>query len=664
MHWSLWLYSLLVYLARPFYLLSFVWRSRADRAYRQRLLERLALQQVPDHAKGGIVVHAVSMGEVVAATPLIERLLLLYPQLPLTVTCMSPTGSMRIQQTFGSRVQHYYLPLDTPGASRRFLTKLQPQLLLLLETEIWPNLLAHAKRDRIPTILANARLSGRSARGYRKVLWLMRPVLASFSAIAAQDLASARRFNRLAGNPIATVCGNLKFEMRVAADLPQRAQALTSQWQRPVWVAGSTHAGEDELVLEAFAKARQAIPELLLILVPRHPERFQTVADLLAVRGVPFVRRSLQQTVAPSCQVLLGDTMGELMLWYQAADFIFIGGSLITRGGHNPLEAMCLGKPVISGPHVFNFAKAFAALERANAVRIVHDAAQLAHAVQALSAAPSECADMARRGLVLYQQQGGAAVQTLELLHRYWQPSQLHIAAKESIECYSAGPATGPVSVPMAWHQAATWQARGAVTGQSTGRNTVYFVRPTQAAAPEWVLRHYYRGGLIGKILRDWFWRVPIAQSRAFAECRLLQRMRLLDLPVPQPVAARYQQRCGGFSADILIERIEGATDVCQLLQQGPLSAPQWQALGALVARFHRHQVWHSDLNCHNILLDANGQFYLIDFDKCGIRQGEQWKAQTLQRLLRSLRKEAGKYPTFAFAESDWQEFMRGYHQP
>lgn len=654
-HWSLWLYSLLVYLARPFYLLSFVWRSRADRTYRQRLAERLAWQHVPQSAKGGIVLHAVSMGEVVAATPLIERLLAQYPQLPLTVTCMSPTGSARIQQSFAARVHHYYLPLDTPGASRRFLNKLQPQLIVLLETEIWPNLVAQAAKDRIPLLLANARLSARSARGYRKVLWLMRPVLGNISAIAAQDLATARRFNRLAGRELATVCGNLKFEMRIADDLAERAAALTTTWQRPVWVAGSTHAGEDEIVLAAFAKARLTIPNLLLILVPRHPERFQAVADLISARQLSCVRRSLQQAVQADTQVLLGDTMGELMLWYQAADFIFIGGSLIERGGHNPLEAMCLGKPVISGPHVFNFAKAFAALERADAVRYARDAEELAQCLLTLAAQPQDTAELARRGLVLYQQQGGAAVRTIDLLQQQWQPSRLQISAAEHVELYTSQ------HVPVQWQQASTWQQLDAITGQSTGRNTVYFVKPTAESSPQWVLRHYYRGGLIGKVLRDWFWQVPVAQSRAFAECRLLQRLRLLGLPVPEPVAARYQQRVGGFSADILIKRIDGATDLCQLLQQQALSAKDWQALGHLIARFHQLQVWHSDLNCHNILQDRQGQFYLIDFDKCGIRQGQHWQAQTLERLLRSLRKEAGKYPNFAFDDAAWQQLLLGY---
>lgn len=656
-HWSLWLYSLLVYLARPFYLLSFIWRSRADRSYRQRLAERLAWQHVPQSAKGGIVVHAVSMGEVVAATPLIERLLAQYPQLPLTVTCMSPTGSQRIQQSFGARVQHFYLPLDTPGASRRFLSKLQPQLIVLLETEIWPNLLAQAAKDRVPVVLANARLSARSARGYRKVLWLMRPVLGNISAIAAQDLATARRFNRLAGRELATVCGNLKFEMRIADDLAERAAALTATWQRPVWVAGSTHAGEDELVLDAFVQARLTIPNLLLILVPRHPERFQAVADLISARQLPLVRRSLQQAVQPDTQVLLGDTMGELMLWYQAAEFIFIGGSLIERGGHNPLEAMCLGKPVISGPHVFNFAKAFAALQRVDAVRYARDASELAANVLALAAKPQDTAEMARRGLVLYQQQGGAAVRTIELIQQQWLPSRLQITEHEQVELYTSQ------HVPLQWQRASTWQALRAVAGQSSGRNTVYFVKPTAEVTPQWVLRHYYRGGLIGKVLRDWFWQVPVAQSRAFAECRLLQRLRLLGLPVPEPVAARYQPRAGGFSADILIKRIDGATDVCHLLQQRAFTTLEWQALGRLIARFHQLQVWHSDLNCHNILLDSHGQFYLIDFDKCGIRPGESWKVQTLERLLRSFRKEAGKYPNFAFDEAAWQQLMAGYRQ-
>lgn len=655
MHWSLWLYSLLVYLARPFYLLAFVWRSRADVRYRQRLAERLAYQTVPPSAKGGIVVHAVSMGEVVAATPLIERLLAQHPQLPIIVTCMSPTGSQRIQQSFGDRVQHYYLPLDTPGASRRFLDKLQPQLLVLLETEIWPNLIAQAHRDRIPVLIANARLSARSARGYRKVLWLIRPVLAQLTAIAAQDLATARRFNRLAGRELATVCGNLKFEMRIADDLAQRASLLTTQWQRPVWVAGSTHAGEDELVLDAFVKARLTIPNLLLILVPRHPERFQSVADLLATRQLPYVRRSLQQAVQADTHVLLGDTMGELMLWYQAADFIFIGGSLIERGGHNPLEAMCLGKPVISGPHVFNFAKAFAALQQADAVRVVHDAMSLADTLVTFAAQPQHTAEMARRGLVLYQQQGGAAVRTLELISSCWRPSRLQLSADAQVESYTSLP------LPAQWQQVATWQALSAVTGQSTGRNTVYFVKPTEQSTPQWVLRHYYRGGLVGKFNRDWFAKVPVAQSRAFAECRLLQQLRLLGLPVPEPVAARYQPLWGGFSADILIKRIDGATDLCHLLQQQALTAADWQALGALIARFHRLQVWHSDLNCHNILRDEQGRFYLIDFDKCGIRQGTAWQAQTLARLLRSFEKEANHYPQFAFDATAWQQLLVGY---
>lgn len=664
MSWSLRLYSLLVHLARPFMMLSFVWRSRHDPRYRQRLAERFAWQAVPARARGGILVHAVSMGEVVAATPLIERLLQQYPELPVTVTCMSPTGSARVQQQFADRVHHWYLPLDTPGAMRRFLSKLAPQLIILLETELWPNLIHTASQDQIPVLVANARLSAKSARGYRRVLKLVRPMLRQLTAIAAQDVATARRFNRLAGvrqtqAPLASVCGNLKYEMRLADDLSERALRVKADWQdRPVWVAGSTHAGEDEQILEAHQRLLQQWPQLLLILVPRHPERFQTVAQLLEQQQLQFSRRSLQQAVTAETQVLLGDTMGELMLWYQAADLVFIGGSLIARGGHNPLEAMCLAKPIISGRHVFNFATTFQALDKGAAVRWADDAASLATQVQHLLAEPAERQHLAAAGLGLYQQQGGAALRTLQLLKSHWQPSRLvfaeGFAAGNCMEIYNQQ------LVPTAWSSPGYWQQQQAVVGQSTGRNTVYFVE--SETGQQWVLRHYYRGGFIGKFNKDWFWQVPLAQSRALAECRMLQRMRLLGLPVPEPIAGEYQARGWGYSANILIARIVRAQDLFHLLRQRALTQAEWQALGRCIARFHQAQVWHSDLNCHNILLDDAGQFYLIDFDKCGFRKAGEWQAATLARLERSFLKEQAKYPQeFAFANEHWQWLLQGY---
>lgn len=661
-------YTLLIYLLRPLLLLLFVWRSRADAEYRQRFAERFALQTIALAQQGGLVVHAVSMGEVVAAIPLIEALLRDYPALPLTITCTTPTGSARIRQHFAAqiatgRVYHCYLPFDTPGANRRFLQKLAPQLVLLLETELWPNLLHAAKAHQVPVLLVNARLSRRSARGYRRFAWLVKPMLQQLTAVLAQDIATARRFNALAGrhcdSALAVRVGNLKYDMRIAPDLAQRAAALRTDWgARPVLVAGSTHAGEDEIILQAFAHIRQQQPDLLLILVPRHPDRFDSVARLIESCGLNYVRRSRDAAVSAETAVLLGDSMGELMLWYQAADLVFIGGSLIPRGGHNPLEAMCLAKPLLSGPQVFNFAQAYQLLEQHAAVRWVSDATTLAEQVVSLLNDPAERQRLAAAGLQLYQQQGGATARTLArigqqaLAKPVALPGELRWCAPALVAELQDAPLFDP-----AW-----WQIQQAVTGHSIGRNTVYFVRAASAET-DWVLRHYYRGGLIGKLNKDWFAPVPVARSRALAEFGLLLWMRQAGLPVPAPVAARYQRRGFGYSADILLERIPQSQDLFHVLQQQALTKTQWQQLGAVVARLHQAGVYHSDLNCHNILLDAAGKFWLIDFDKCARRSGTDWWPEPVARLQRSLQKELGLRAAFYFTTDNWQALSTGYQQ-
>ncbi len=666
---ALMLYSLLIYLLRPLLLLLFVWRSRADAAYRQRFIERFALQPISAQLQGGLLVHAVSMGEVVAAIPLIEALLRDYPALPLTVTCTTPTGSARIRQHFAAHIQtgrvyHCYLPFDTPGANRRLLQKLAPQLILLLETELWPNLLRTASLHQVPVLLVNARLSRRSARGYRRFAWLVKPMLQQLTAILAQDDATATRFNVLAGCrhsavPLASRAGNLKYDMRIAPDLVTRAEALRADWgARPVLVAGSTHAGEDEIILSAFARIRQHQPDLLLILVPRHPDRFDSVARLIEAQGLNYVRRSRDSQVVADTAVLLGDSMGELMLWYQVADVVFIGGSLIPHGGHNPLEAMCLAKPVLSGPHVFNFAQAYQLLSQQDAVRWVVDAEALSQQVLQLLAAPAECQQLAAAGLQLYQQQGGATARILA------QVAQLAMATPALLpgELRWSAPQLPAELQTASVFDPRFWQTQQAVTGHSVGRNTVYFVRAA-GADTDWVLRHYYRGGLVGKLNRDWFAPVPVATSRGLAEFRLLLWMRQAGLPVPAPVAARYQQRGFGYSADILLERIPQSQDLYHYLQQQALTAAQWQQLGALVAQLHQAGVYHSDLNCHNILLDAAGQFWLIDFDKCARRKGQHWWPEPLARLQRSLQKELGLRTVFHFTPEYWQAFVAGYQQ-
>lgn len=593
-----------------------------------------------------------------------------YPALPLTVTCTTPTGSARIRRHFADalshgRVYHCYLPFDTPGANARLLHKLAPQLILLLETELWPHLLRTAARHQVPVLLVNARLSRRSARGYRRFVALVRPMLQQLAGILAQDEATARRFNVLAGAdksaaPLAVRAGNLKYDMRVTPDLPQRAAALRAAWGgRPVLVAGSTHAGEDEIILTAFRQMRTQQPDLLLILVPRHPDRFDSVARLIETERWCYARRSRDSAVTVDTTVLLGDSMGELMLWYQAADLVFIGGSLIPRGGHNPLEAMCLAKPVFSGPHVFNFAEAYQLLQQQAAVCWCADAAELAKTVCQLLAAPLQAQQLAQAGLALYQQQGGATGNILGRIRQLALATPLNLPG-ELRWCAPAALANATADLQQpALFDAAYWQAQQAVTGHSHGRNTVYFVR-AKTAATDWVLRHYYRGGLIGKLNRDWFAPVPPACSRALAEFRLLLWMHQAGLPVPAPVAARYQRRGWGYSADILLERIAGSQDLFGYLQQQALDAAQWQQLGSRVAQLHQAGVYHSDLNCHNILLDQHGQFWLIDFDKCRRRAGQDWWPEPVARLQRSLLKEQRLRSPFYFTPTDWQAFLLG----
>ncbi|WP_233011072.1 lipid IV(A) 3-deoxy-D-manno-octulosonic acid transferase [Rheinheimera faecalis] len=669
------LYSALILTLTPLLVLYLLLRSRKDPAYRQRFAERFALKLPAASAKDGIVLHTVSVGEFNAAKPLIKQLLLQYPHLPLTITCTTPTAAAAIQklqaeqQQQGRKIEHCYLPFDYPVLMRLWLKWMQPQLLLILETELWPNLVANCKALSIPTLVVNARLSARSAKGYRRFSALTQPMLQNISQILTQDKNSARRFRALGAKNV-QVAGNLKFELDVPKTSTQLAHSLKPLLQdRIVWVAGSTHAGEDELLIQAYQQLKVQFPQLLLVLVPRHPERFDVVAQLLQQQQLKFVRRSLNGLPDASTEVWLGDSMGELLSWYQLADFVFIGGSLIERGGHNPLEAMAFGKAVLSGPYVFNFQLVFQLLQQQQAYFQVTTVADLVSTVTQLIQQPELAIQTGEKGLKLYQQQQGAVARMMAQVQHL-----LPMAEIKKLNTDNALAWFDPHFYPnfeLAYFQPEFWQQQGLVIGQSKGRNTVWFIR--QQNGKEAVLRHYYRGGLVGKLNKDKFWPEPAAQSRAMAEFSLLWQMRLWGLPVPRPCAALYQKHGFSFgfysySADILIERIPGTTDLAHLLQQRPLTNAEWQQLGALIASFHQHQVYHSDLNCHNILLDQQGQFWLIDFDKCAIRTAadfpdQSWKQQNLQRLLRSLNKEKQQLPVFHWQPDQFAALELGYQQ-
>ncbi|MNM89977.1 3-deoxy-D-manno-octulosonic acid transferase [compost metagenome] len=371
---------------------------------------------------GGIWVHAVSVGESIAAAPMIKALQERYPQLPITVTCMTPTGSERIRALFGDSVQHCYLPYDLPWAAARFLDRARPKLAVIMETELWPNHIHQCAKRGIPVALANARLSERSARGYARLGGLTRPMLEEMSWFAVQTEAEAQRFRDLgARSECVEVTGSIKFDLTINPELLSRAAALREQWQatqRPVWIAASTHAGEDEIILDAHRRVLTRYPQALLILVPRHPERFNGMYDLCRREGFATVRRSSGEAVTAQTSVLLGDTMGELLFLYALADIAFVGGSLVGNGGHNLLEPAALGKPVLSGPHLFNFLEIAAQLREVGALGEVSDAVGLAAAVEQLWDQPESAQRMADAGLGVLRANQGALKRLLDGLGR------------------------------------------------------------------------------------------------------------------------------------------------------------------------------------------------------------------------------------------------------
>ena len=417
------LYTALFYLGLPLVAIRLWLRSRKAPAYAKRIGERFSYG-MPSLRPGGIWVHAVSVGESIAAAPMIRALLQRYPQLPITVTCMTPTGSERIQALFASepRIQHCYLPYDLPCAAARFLDHAKPKLAVIMETELWPNHIHQCAKRGIPVALANGRLSERSARGYGRFSKLTAPMLAEMSFFAVQTEAEAQRFRDLGARPqTVEVTGSIKFDLTIDPQLLQRAAELRGQWQaleRPVWIAASTHEGEDEVVLDAHRRLLANYPNALLILVPRHPERFNSVFELCQREGFATVRRSTGANVEADTSVLLGDTMGELLFLYALADSAFVGGSLVPNGGHNLLEPAALAKPVLSGPHLFNFLDIAAQLREAGALAEVDDAEGLAVEVQRLFELPRDAQRMAEAGLAVMRRNQGALQRLLDGLGR------------------------------------------------------------------------------------------------------------------------------------------------------------------------------------------------------------------------------------------------------
>lgn len=376
------LYTILFYLALPFVLLRLLWRSRKNIAYRKRWAERFGY--CPFTLAQCLWVHAASVGETVAAIPLIQALQKQYPELPIVVTNMTITGGVRVKAAFGDSVKQVYVPYDIPQALNRFLSRVNPRLVLVIETELWPNLFFACQKRQIPIIVANARLSEKSAKGYQRVKAVMQPMLNTIYKMAVQTQVEGERFLAL-GLPKEkmVVTGSIKFDVDLPPGFREKSEQLRAKLgaTRPIWIAASTHATEEDIMIAAHKHILTRYPNCLLILVPRHPERFNAVFSLVQEAGLTVARRSLNEECTPQTQVYLGDTMGELLLMYSVSDVAFVAGSFASIGGHNMLEPAMLGKPVLNGPVYFNFLEISQRLMAANGMKLVNNVEELASEV-------------------------------------------------------------------------------------------------------------------------------------------------------------------------------------------------------------------------------------------------------------------------------------------
>lgn len=418
------LYTSLFYLSVPLMLLRLWWRSRRAPAYTQRWLERFGFFAPLITQKRVVWIHTVSVGEFLGALPLI-RYLMQNPELQLVITTTTPTGSERVKESLGGKVFHVYAPYDLPDCIARFLSRIEPDFVIIMETELWPNTIAACAHEEIPVILINARMSARSARGYQKFSGITQPMLRQLTRVGIQQQQDAERFEAL-GLPQdrSVITGNIKFDLTLGEDLITQARRLKDDWSegqiRLIWIAASTHFGEDEKILDAFAQFRRAgiAQSLLLVLVPRHPERFANVSQVCEERGYSVARRSQKESPRGK-DILLGDTMGELLLMYGASDIAFVGGSLVPKGGHNMIEPAAWGLPIISGMEVFNFAEVSRLLSDAGALTLVDSPEALADRLSVLVTNIQERKRQGMAARMVANANRGALEKTLRLLEPY-----------------------------------------------------------------------------------------------------------------------------------------------------------------------------------------------------------------------------------------------------
>lgn len=413
-------YNILATLSMPILFFRLWWRSRGVPARWNRWQERCGYSPI---LKGCIWIHAVSLGETIAAAPLIKKIIEHYPNTPILVTNMTLTGSEQVNKQFGDKVINAYIPFDMPLFVRRFFERSNPKIAIIMETELWPNLFRQCELRKIPLVVTNARLSQKSATGYQRYFAsLMHWMMSCVTVLACQAKADGERFLRLGlAKEKLCVTGNIKFDIKVSPETLQKGKELKTHigHERLVWVAASTHDTEEKLVLNAHKLLLEKNPTALLILVPRHPERFDTVAEILQADHWKFSRRSLNQAITPETQVYLSDTLGEMMTIFAACDIAVVAGSFKPIGGHNVLEPAALAKPVVSGPITHNFVQAVDLLKEANAIEIVENNAEsLAKTLCALATDEQLRNQMGARALEVVEANRGALDKQFNLINK------------------------------------------------------------------------------------------------------------------------------------------------------------------------------------------------------------------------------------------------------
>lgn len=416
------LYTLIVYLLAPFVLLRLFWLSIKNPAYKTRWQERFGFFSWPDVDKPVLWIHAVSVGEVNAATPIINRLLEQYSHYLILVTTVTPTGAFTIRQHFGEDIRHLYLPYDLPFSVKRFIKTIKPSLLITMETEIWPNLYSICQHSNTPILIINARLSEKSSRGYQLVAGLMKQTLMKVSVIAAQTKKDADRFISFgADQDKVIVAGNLKFDITIPHSISEQAESLKRYFSvnRPIWIAASTQEGEEEVILKAHEMVLKKYPDAILILAPRHPERVNKVISLCDTEGMKYVKRTEQRSFSPELNVYILDTLGELQLHYAASQLAFVGGSLVKTGGQNMMEPASLGLPVISGPHTYNFTEITELLSEQEALITVSNENELANEVCALLSDANHRHNIGEKGRQVIDSNKGNINRLMEIIEPY-----------------------------------------------------------------------------------------------------------------------------------------------------------------------------------------------------------------------------------------------------